>query len=271
MNGSFGQLSMDAVQSGHVLDDGTTLAEQWTGWATWDSTRNYDNITEMRAAFPGPVIDLENHYEGAHIAFNASMPLWNASIVRHGLWNGFLSGAAGFTYGAQAVWQMYAPESQLAYERLYIAPQLKLAANESWRHSLGFPGASQAGYARQLFSGLDKATFNNMQPNRTFIKTPSGSSEDILSYISNRYVAALVGPAQYWVYTGFGDSFDLDLDALGTHFGKVNGTARAQWYDPRTGSFQNTTSTIVLSGQATFEPPTGGSIDNDWAFVLESE
>ncbi|KAF3763706.1 hypothetical protein M406DRAFT_332167 [Cryphonectria parasitica EP155] len=268
MNGSFGRLSMDAVQSGHTLADHTSLAQEFYALQEWDSTKNYNNITEMRAAFPGPVIDLENHYEGAHIAFNASLPLWNTSIVRHGLWNAFLSGSAGFTYGAQAVWQMYAPESELAYSWLYMPPRLTLAANESWRDALKYPGSTQAGYLQQLFSGLDKEMFNSLQPNRTFIKTPGSSDGDILSYQANRYVAALVGLRQYWLYTGFGDAFDLDLDALGQQFGEVKGEAKSEWFDPRTGKAQNTTSSFQLSGRKTFEPPTGGSVDNDWAFVL---
>lgn len=271
MNGSFGNVSMDAVQSGHTLADHTTLEQTFWPLQMWDSTKNYNNITEMRAAFSGPVIDLENHYEGAHYSFNASFPLWNASIVRHGLWNAFLSGSAGFTYGAHAVWQMYAPETQLAYPELYMPPKLELAANESWRDALKYPGATQAGYVQKLFSGLDRAAFDNLQPDRTFIKTPESSTEDVLGYEANRYVAGLVGSSQYWVYTGFGDTFDLDLGGLGAYLGAGNGTITSQWYDPRTGLFQNGTASILLSGQKTFVPPTGGSVDNDWALVVTLE
>lgn len=272
MNGSFGNVSMDAVQSGHTLADHTTLGQTFYPLQMWDSTKNYNNITAMRAAFSGPVIDLENHYEGAHVSFNATLPIWNSSIVRHGLWNAFLSGSAGFTYGAQAVWQMYAPEAQLAYAGLYMAPRLEQAANESWRDALKYPGATQSGYLQKLFAGLDTAVFNSLQPDRTFIKTPAVSIEDdVLSYEANRYVAALVSSSRYWVYTGFGDTFDLDLDALGAHFGTANGTASSHWYDPRTGVSQNATSSFLLGGLKTFVPPTGGSVDDDWALILELE
>lgn len=235
----------------------------------WDSTYNYENITEMRAEFPGPVIDLENHYEGAHDSFNATLPIWNSSVVRHGLWNAFLSGSAGFTYGAHAVWQMYAPESQLAYPELYMYPMLEQAANESWRDALKYPGSTQASFVQKLFAGLTKADFDNLQPDRTFIKTPAGSTDDVLGYEANRYVAGLVGSSQYWVYTGFGDTFDMDLSALGSYFGAGNGTATSKWYDPRTGAFQNATGSTSLGGRKTFVPPTGGTVDNDWALVLQ--
>lgn len=270
MNGTFGHLSMDAVQSGHGLADHTTLGQEFYMLEQWDSTKNYNNISEMRAAFPGPVIDLENHYEGAHYSFNASKPYWSTSDVRHGLWNAFLSGSAGFTYGQQGVWQMYAPESQLAYPELYMAPRLEQPAGESWREALDYPGSTQAGYLRQLFSGVDKATFNSMQPDRTFIKTPEDSTEDVLDFEANRYVAGLVGSSHYWVYSGFGDTFAVDLGALGLFWGKKNGTASSQWYDPRTGEFQDATESFLLQGQQTFEPPTGGTVDEDWALVLEA-
>lgn len=271
MNGSFGNVSMDAVQSGHTLADHTTLGQTFYPLQMWDSTQNYNNITEMRAEFPGPVVDLENHYEGAHISFNATLPVWNASVVRHGLWNAFLSGSAGFTYGAQAVWQMYAPEAQLAYPGLYMPPRLEQSANESWRDALRYPGSTQAGYVRQLFSGLDKEVFDSLQPDRSLIKTPADSADDVLGYKSNRYVAGLVGLSQYWVYAGFGDTFDLDLGRLGAHFEAANRTASSQWYDPRTGAFHNPTQPFPLAGRKTFVPPTRGSVDNDWALVLELE
>ncbi|KAL0254263.1 hypothetical protein SLS55_009737 [Diplodia seriata] len=106
LNGTLGTLSMDAVQSGHNIPSNATLDTHFTALQGWDSTLNYARITDMRAAFPGPVIDLENHYEGAYVGFNASRPLWNASHVRHGFYSAVLNGACGFTYGANAVWQI---------------------------------------------------------------------------------------------------------------------------------------------------------------------
>lgn len=268
---------MDAMQSGHSAPiQPMPLQDLFIKMRGWDSTLNYQNIGEMRAAFPGPVVDLENHYEGAHQDFNETLPIWNASVVRHGLWNAVLSGSAGFTYGAQAIWQMYAPEDQLAYPELYMAPRLYLAANESWRDSLSFPGSLQAGYLQKLFSSLEGYdAFSALQPDRTFIQNPANSSSDILSFEHNRYVAGLVGTRQYWVYTGYGDAFDLDLGALGAYFGQQQGNgspASTKWYDPRTGEYQNVSSgAVVLSGQQTFVPPSGGGVDYDWALVLEAQ
>ncbi|KAL1704049.1 hypothetical protein EV121DRAFT_260108 [Schizophyllum commune] len=272
LNGSLGTLSMDAVQSGHNIPDNTTVDTLFTALTGWDSTLNYELITGMRAEFDGPVIDLENHYEGAYVGFNTSRPLWNASHVRHGFYNAYLSGSAGFTYGANAIWQMYAPLEELAREELYYPPIIEQPANESWRDALAYPGATQAGYVKRLFAGLTKEDLDSMGPNRTFILSPEGG-EDILQFEANRYVAGLAAASQYWVYTGYGDAFDLDLDALAGHFNATNATAIVRWWDPREGVYLNESSAapvISLSGRKAFVPPTNGSVDDDWVLHVKA-
>ncbi|KAF2142288.1 uncharacterized protein K452DRAFT_358127 [Aplosporella prunicola CBS 121167] len=270
MNGSFGEVSMDAVQSGHDVPDNNTIDWHFDALYRWDSTLNYDNIADMRAAFAGPVVDLENHYEGANVGFNSSRPLWNASHVRHGFYNAYLSGSCGFTYGAQAIWQMYAPVQQLARPDLYIEPQLEQPANESWHDALRYPGATQAGYVQKLFSSVDKSTFGSMQPNRSFI-VGGADGEDVLSYTGDRYVAGLVSHSQYWIYAGYGDAFTLDFDALAAHFDKPGASVNARWYDPRQGEFRNSTekSLLSLTGQQKFVSPSSGGVDHDWVLHVE--
>lgn len=269
MNGSFGEVSMDAVQSGHNIPDNNTVDTQFDVMKAWDSTRNYENIIDMRSAFDGPVVDLENHYEGAYVGFNTSRPLWNASHVRHGFYNAYLSGSCGFTYGANAIWQMYAPVQQLARPELFYEAQIEQPVNESWRDALHYPGATQSGFVQKLFSALDRETFDSMQPNRSFILSPS--DEDVLGFSSNRYVAGLVSASQYWVYTGYGDAFDLDLDALAEHFGAPAASANARWYDPRQGEYRNTSGNAVVSleGRKAFVPPSSGGVDHDWVLHLK--
>ncbi|KAB2574443.1 hypothetical protein BFW01_g4189 [Lasiodiplodia theobromae] len=270
MNGSFGEVSMDAVQSGHNIPDNNTVDTHFDVMTGWDSTANYENIIDMREAFAGPVIDLENHYEGAYVGFNTSRPLWNASYVRHGFYNAYLSGSCGFTYGANAIWQMYAPVQQLARADLWIEPQIAQPTNESWRDALRYPGATQSGYVQKLFSTLDRDTLESLQPNRSFILSPSDEA-DVLTYTGNRYVAGLASNSQYWVYAGYGDAFDLDLGALAGHFGKDEASASARWYDPRQGEYRNTTGNAAfdLTGRKAFVPPTSGGVDHDWILHLK--
>jgi hypothetical protein len=83
------RVSIGAVQSGHAT---TESVGAFTPYETRDSTKNYELIAEMLDGFTGPVLDLENHYEGAQYNFDPDFPIWNAS-------------AAGFTYryGANSV------------------------------------------------------------------------------------------------------------------------------------------------------------------------
>lgn len=201
---------MDAVQSGHESPDPQSLEAGFTPLTPSDSTKDYEMILEMRAQFPGPVMDVENHYEGAHDAFNTSKPVWNASEVRHGLWNAVFRGACGFTYGSLPVQQAHEPRDRLARpDNVFYPAQLGLSENASWHEGLHLPGARQAAYMWRLFARLERDEFDGMSPARQFIR-----GEEVLGFEANRYVAGLVSAEHYWVYAGYGDAFDLDLDAL---------------------------------------------------------
>ena len=79
--------------------------------------------------------------------------------------------------------------------------------------------------------------------------------------------------SQYWVYTGYGDAFDLDLDALAGHFNASNASATVRWWDPREGVYLNESSAapvISLSGRQAFVPPTNGSVDDDWVLHVKA-
>lgn len=248
LNGTH-SVSMDAVQSGHAV---STSNEAIVGW---NSLQNYDMVREMRDAFSGPVIDLENHYEGAHIAFEQSERLWNSSEVRHGLWNGFFSGSAGVTYGAHSVWQLYDPLSLLDSGRSYIEPQNNLDSNASWRFDLQLEGAGQVQYLKKLFEELEKDDYFALTPDTSFIESVG---DDVLSYQDNRHVGGLSSGEMYWVYTGYGDTFKLGLSSRA-------GSVTVQWYNPRVGSYseERKYDTASLTMQS-FTPPTSGTVDDDW-------
>eukprot|EP00644_Phytophthora_capsici_P003208 jgi/Phyca11/102730/e_gw1.7.796.1 len=197
------RVSIDAVQSGHATPDPTS---KFTPIAGWDSTKNYECIHEMRDKFTGPVLDLENHYEGAHDSFVLSRPIWNASYIRTGLYHGVYNGASGFTYGANSVWQI-----------------------------------------------------------------PTGhTGKSVNTYEGTRYISILASQSRdrYYVYTGHGDIFALELD---NGSGARSGSSR--WFSPRDGQYTaNSTVNVPESGNATaidFTPPSSGGIDNDWVLVLE--
>uniref|UniRef100_H3H4W6 DUF4038 domain-containing protein n=2 Tax=Phytophthora ramorum TaxID=164328 RepID=H3H4W6_PHYRM len=263
------RVSIDAVQSGHALPDPTY---KFTPLGGWDSTKNYENIAKMRDEFTGPVLDLENHYEGAHYNFNLERPYWNASHIRTGLYHGVYGGATGFTYGANSVWQMYEPRSDLLRDSDYYAAQINQNTSGSWRKDIFFEGATQIQYVTKPLSSLSTATLEQLEPARELLSSPSNhTGKSVNTYEGTRYISILASKDRdrYYVYTGHGDTFSLQLE-------NGSGNSRsgsATWFSPRDGQYYaSSTVSVPASGNGTrvdFTPPSTGGIDNDWLLVVE--
>ena len=200
INGSYGTISMDAVQSGHESPDPNGIDARFTVLTSWDSRKNYESIINMREEFTGPVMDVKNHYEGANDSFNTSKPVWNVSDVRHGFYPAVLSGACGITYGSLPVQQSYENISLIASPEHFMEPQLGLSENASWHEAIHWPGAKQTGYVGKLFSSLSREQVNQLKPARGYISPVNGSTEDVMSFEGDRYIAGMITYGQYWVY-----------------------------------------------------------------------
>ncbi|GMF50256.1 unnamed protein product [Phytophthora fragariaefolia] len=262
------RVSVDAVQSGHATPDPTS---KFTPAAGWDSTKNYENIAEMRDKFTGPVLDLENHYEGAHDSFDLTRPIWNASHIRTGLYHGVYGGATGFTYGANSVWQMYEPRSDLMRDSDYYPAQINQNSSDSWRRDIFFEGATQIQYVTKPLQNLTTAILETLEPARELLASPGGhTDQSVNTYEGTRYISILASKNRdrYFVYTGHGDSFSLQLDN-----GSGARTGSASWFSPRDGQFSaNSTVNVPASGNGTrvdFTPPSTGGVDHDWLLVLQ--
>ena len=262
---------MDAVQSGHEAPDPEGLDAGFTVLRPWDSRKNYENIIHMRKEFSGPVMDVENHYEGANDGFNTSKRMWNVSDVRHGYYPAVFSGACGITYGSLPVQQSYENMSLIASPEHYMEPQLNLAANASWHEGIHWPGAKQTGYVGKLFTCLSTAQFNALEPAREFISSPEAASEDVLSFEADRYIAGMVTKGRYWVYSGWGDAFDVDLEAVAKNWKTLGIKMTAQWFDPRTAKLRPVfeVNSFPAKGKKTFTPPSHGGVDYDWVLVIK--
>ncbi|ETL41716.1 hypothetical protein L916_07366 [Phytophthora nicotianae] len=260
------RVSIDAVQSGHATPD---ALGGFTPYETWDSTKNYELIAAMRDGFTGPVLDLENHYEGAHDNLDANQPMiWNASQIRTGLYNGVYGGAAGYTYGANSVWQMYEPASDLYRESDYIVPSSGEDASSSWRKDLFFEGGQQAQYTTKPLQNLTVAELEMLEPARQLLASPSGYTDvAVNAFASTRYISVLasVNRDRFYVYTGHGDSFSL---SIGNGFER---TGNLRWFSPRDGEYYAdlTVNVPVNVTRVDFTPPSGGNVDNDWLLVVE--
>ncbi|KAL4145860.1 hypothetical protein PRNP1_011736 [Phytophthora ramorum] len=259
------RVSIDGVQSGHATPD---ALGGFTPYETWDSTKNYELIAAMRDGFTGPVLDLENHYEGAHDNLDADQPMvWNASQVRTGLYSGVYGGAAGYTYGANSVWQMYEPKTDLLRESDYYSPSSDETSTSSWRRDLFFEAGQQAQYTTKPLQNLTIDELEQLEPARHLLSSPSGYTDiAVNAFESTRFISVLASETRnrFYVYTGHGDSFGLNVG----NGSERSGTAR--WFSPRDGEYYST-STVEVPANVTrvdFTPPSGGSVDDDWLLVL---
>ncbi|RLN73303.1 hypothetical protein BBJ28_00014570, partial [Nothophytophthora sp. Chile5] len=207
------------------------------------------------------------------VGFDVTKMMWNASHVRTGLYHGVYGGSAGFTYGANSVWQMYEPRSDLLRDSDYYAAQIGQNVSGSWRKDLDFEGATQIQYVTQPLQGLDTLTLEQLEPARGLLGSISGSNDTVVNllYEGTQYISVLASLQRdrYYVYTGHGDSFSLDLGSISA---ARNGTAR--WFSPRNGQYCNETSVAIPaygSGDTRidFTPPSSGGIDNDWLLEVE--
>ena len=136
--------------------NGGVIASDIFGKSTWlqvdmfqsrhqKNFREYTFVNKARNRQPvRPVINGEPGYENIPNLLNK----WNfqrldAADVRLSAYWSMLSGAAGYTYGCNEVWQMNTAESTPLF-----------GAHLSWQEALDLPGARQMGILRSIFESL---------------------------------------------------------------------------------------------------------------------
>jgi len=167
---------------------------------------------------------------------------FNAHDVRiHAYWD-LLSGACGYTYGNNAIWQMFEKGGSMAIPCL-----------TDWREALDRPGAADMKHVRAIF---EARPFSELNPDQTIIigSNPKDSLH-IRAAISADHSFALI-------YLSVGQPVTLDLS-------KMKNTTVASWYNPREGTAREIGSFRNVVNQK-FTPPSGGT-DNDWLLVLDDK
>lgn len=154
----------------------------------------------------------------------------------HAYWN-FLAGAAGYTYGNNAIWQMFKADRNLAIPCLY-----------DWRASMDRPGAKDMKHVNKFFT---KYPFEILVPAQEIVTGEYPENDDHIQ-------AAMASDKSFvLVYLAKGQSVELDLSGF-------KNLKKAIWYNPREGKF--TTGGKISSSQ--FTPPSSG-MSNDWMLVLK--
>ncbi|MEM7573815.1 MAG: glycoside hydrolase family 140 protein [Bacteroidota bacterium] len=160
----------------------------------------------------------------------------------HAYWN-LLSGAAGYTYGNNAVWQMYQPGYSL------IIPAL-----QDWRAALRSPGAEDIRWLNELFT---RFPLSRLQPDQSLVYGPNRAGEDhIRSAIDRTGEFAL-----FYLSQG------QELTAV---LGKLKGENLSySWFNPRDGSVL-TGEVIPNQGHYSFASPSSGA-GQDWLLILQRQ
>ena len=223
-------LDFNMFQSGHRRYDQDADGKGEDNWRFVEEDRSRKP--------PKPTLDGEPSYEGIPQGLHdPNEPFWtDRDARRYAYWSVF-AGAAGHTYGHNAIMQMFKPgQGQGAYGN-----------KMSWVEALDAPGAAQMRHLKTLI--LSKPYFERM-PDQSLIAGENGA----------RYerVIATRGKDYAFLYTYTGRPFQVRMGVL------PGGRLRVSWYDPRTGASQ-AVGTVQNTGVRRFTPPSM----NDWVLVLE--
>ncbi len=238
-------LDINMFQSGHRRYDQASL-DEWDdnnahetffgedNWKYVDRDLSYDTAK--------PTLDAEPSYEGIPQGLhNPRNPYWEEwDVRRYAYWSVF-AGAAGHTYGSNAIMQFY---DNLTQQGAY-------GVREIWLDAMHHPGCAQLNYLKNLMESVDFT---------------SGKSDDSLLLFGQkeRYhrIAVFVGADFIFCYDYMGDEFKLDLRRY------QDIALDAYWMDPRNGSLSYIT---TLKGQDEWlaSPAARKETANDWVLVLK--
>ncbi len=156
----------------------------------------------------------------------------------HAYWN-FLSGACGYSYGNNAIWQMFKKGEGFAIPCLY-----------DWHESMDRPGAFDLQHVKSLLE--DK--FYKIVPTQSLIEKPVDRGENYIA------AAGSTDSSFALIYLAKGQSVKVVMS-------KLKGAVKASWFNPRNG-FKKQIGVFWNEGVKEFTPP-GSGMENDWMLIFE--
>jgi hypothetical protein len=188
-----------------------------------------------------PTVDMEPAYENHPTG--ADKPRIDAHKVRSQAYAAMLAGAAGHGYGALDLFYFYKDAD---------GPFPKNGFQQ-WRTAVAYEGSRQVGLMRRLF---EQRPWYQMVPDQSVIASEQGAG-------TQRLIAARAQDGSFVIaYTPHGQPLSIHLNKLS------RSPVKAQWYDPRNGSW-TTIGQYANQGVQEFTAPSKGE-QEDWALVLDS-
>jgi hypothetical protein len=229
-------LDFNMFQSGHQRYDQDTDSPHRYGEDNWRYVR--DDYAHQPAK---PVVDGEPSYEGIPQGLHdPTQPYWNADDARRYAYWSVFAGAAGHTYGNNAVMQFYNGKGKGAY-----------GPKEPWTKAIDDPGAAGMQFLKRLM--LSRPYFERV-PDESVVTGHNGTRHD--------YLIATRGKDYLFAYTYTGKPFEIRMGAIG------GAKIRGWWYSPRDGSARQI-GEFANRGTRTFTPPGTPAEGNDWVLVLD--
>lgn len=238
-------LDINMFQSGHRRYDQASLGE-WDDNAVKEEFFGEDNwryVERDRAKEPAkPTLDGEPSYEqipqGLH---DPGQPYWQACDVRRYAYWSLFQGAAGHTYGNNAVQQCYTGDGNGNY-----------GVREVWQEAIHHEGSGQLKHLVNLMRSVD-------------YMTGRPAEELLLSGQKEKYdrVSVFAGVDFIFCYDYTGHGFTLDLSSYqGRHL-------EVWWMDPVSGAYSYLQEADRME-MITVKPVAKHSGQNDWVLVVRS-
>ncbi|HSB13858.1 MAG TPA: glycoside hydrolase family 140 protein [Bryobacteraceae bacterium] len=231
---------------------GSTSSSMWfhnADWLDFNSIQSghhfgsdsYAFVSKDYALTPAkPTVDMEPAYENHPTG--ANKPRVDAHKVRSQAYSAMLAGAAGHGYGTLDLFYLYKDAD---------GPFPKNGF-QHWRTAMAYEGSRQVGLMRRLF---EQRPWHKMVPDQSALASAPGDGP-------YRLVAARAEDGSFVIaYTPRGGSVSI-------HMNKFNGSpVKAQWYDPRNGTWK-AIGQYASQGIQEFVAPSHGEQD-DWVLVLD--
>ena len=230
-------LDFNMIQSGHRrYNQDTAAIDKKYGEDNWKYVQADYNRKPVK-----PVIDGEPSYEGIPQGLHdPAEPFWtDKDVRRYGYWSVF-AGACGYTYGHNAVMQMYRKGDGGVY-----------GVREYWQDAINAPGASQMIWLKQLICSRNYA---DRVPDQALIADNVGEKY-------NRLVATR-GRDYAYIYSYNGRKIPVKMGRI------AGGSVKAMWYSPRDGHME-VIGVYQNKGVMVFDPPGEEKEGNDWVLVID--
>jgi hypothetical protein len=232
---------------------GSTSSSMWfhnADWLDFNSIQSGHNFNSDSYAFVSkdyaltpakPTVDMEPAYENHPTG--ANKPRVDAHKVRSQAYSAMLAGTAGHAYGSLDLFWFYKDAD---------GPFPKNGF-QHWRTAVAYEGTRQMGLMRRLF---EQRPWYKMVPDQSVLASEPGGGP-------YRLVAARAEDGSFAIaYTARGQSVSIHMD-------KLRGSqVKAQWYDPRDGTWK-AIGQYPNKGVQEFVPPSRGEKD-DLVLVLDA-